>query len=416
MNILDKQISVFEHDAIHTDRGKKRISAMQLKLLQEFHGIKGIPYYSLIHNGIKFKEFVGVLRVGNTTIEVLPKTDKSNDVNRWRKVLIGMLHSAGLFDIDAPSVSNLNIKPNSILDLYFELFIHELEYILYRGLVKKYRKTSGNLHEFKGSLHFGKHISLNTVHKERFFVTYTTYDNQHLIHFVLLKALKVLNSINTDAKLRSRINFILLNFPELPDIKTSQSTFDNLTFDRKTTQYKNAVEIARLILLNYHPDISQGSNNVLSLMFDMNFLWEQFILSSIGKYKSNGITIHSQNVKNFWATENGNKSKMKPDIILNKGTADCIVLDTKWKNINKTTPSSDDLRQMYVYSKFFNARKVALVYPGDFTSIKGGNYYNEITDEVCDNNCSLITIAVQEDIRQWQKSISNQVIMWFTLE
>ena len=80
---------------------------------------------------------MGVIQVGKTSIEVLPKADKNNDTKTWRKVLIGMLHAVGIFNIYAPSSSNLQLKTNSILDLYFEIFVNEIEYLLHRGLAKK---------------------------------------------------------------------------------------------------------------------------------------------------------------------------------------------------------------------------------------------------------------------------------------
>ncbi|HNU62307.1 MAG: hypothetical protein M0R67_00860 [Candidatus Cloacimonas sp.] len=43
------------------------------------------------------------------------------------------------------------------------------------------------------------------------------------------------------------------------------------------------MDIARLLLCNYHPDLKSDRNNVLTLMFDMNLLWESFIYHSIRK-------------------------------------------------------------------------------------------------------------------------------------
>jgi len=88
----------------------------------------------------------------------------------------------------------------------------------------------------------------------------------------------LLFQINYNPVLSSRLGALLLNFPEMSGIKITDALFEKLPFDRKTESYKNAIEIARLILLNYHPDVSTGQHDVLALMFDMNILWEQFVL------------------------------------------------------------------------------------------------------------------------------------------
>ena len=118
-------ITVFEHQILKIDKGEVRLTLPQLKSLQSYYG-DGVPYFSLTHNGVQFNEYVGVIQVGNLLIEVLPKADRySTDKDSWRKMLVGMLKSVYGFDIKATSNANLKIKPNTILDLYFELFIKE---------------------------------------------------------------------------------------------------------------------------------------------------------------------------------------------------------------------------------------------------------------------------------------------------
>ena len=129
-------------------------------------------------------------------LKFYPKQIRNLKIRIGGKVLIGMLHVVGLFDIHTPSSTALDLRANSILELYFELFVCELEYLLHGGLIKKYRNASGNLSSLKGSIHFPKQISQNLIHKERFFVTYTTYDKEHIFHQILYKALKLLHRIN----------------------------------------------------------------------------------------------------------------------------------------------------------------------------------------------------------------------------
>ena len=419
MNSRNNHITVFEHETIRFDKGVERISEEQFNALLKYYGESGVPYFDLCYNGVRFNEHVGVIQVGNTLIEVLPKADKNlhtqEQEKKWRNILIDMLRSVGSFDIKASSQSDLKIKPNTILDLYFEMFIKEVEYLLHIGLVKKYRKKEGNVTALKGSLQFAEHLQQNLTHQERFYVDYTTYDVEHKLHFILYKTIRLLKQINTSAVLQSRIGALLLNFPEMPDIKISASTFDKLAFNRKTQSYKKAIEIARLILLQYHPDLSKGRNYVLALMFDMNKLWEQFIYVTLRKNNKSDITITAQTSKYFWKPEKGYKSKIRPDILVKKGNENFAVLDTKWKNLNGSNPSPEDLRQMYVYHEYYGAKRVALVYPGADSSKTSGTYLNPLTSEELNKECSIINFSIDNNIKQWQAKICEQFEVWLSL-
>lgn len=419
MNKNQNHITVFEHETVRFDKGEKKITEDQFDALRHYFGENGLPYYSLCYNGITFNEHVGVIQVGKTLIEVLPKADKSTtskkDENKWRDILIDMLRAVGSFDIKTPSHGNLKIKPNSILDLYFELFIKEVEYLLHNGLVKQYHKKEGNVTALKGSLQFAQHLQQNLTHNERFYVRHTTYDVEHKLHFILFKTLRLLKQINTNVILNSRIGNLLLNFPEMPEIRVTENTFKKLVLNRKTQSYSKAIEISRLILLQYHPDLSKGRNHVLTLMFDMNKLWEKFVLVSLRKNKLPDITITDQTSKYFWKPKDGYRTAIRPDIIIKKDKENCIVLDTKWKNLNGYSPSPDDLRQMYVYHEYYNAKKVALVYPGSESVKTMGKYLDPVSNKELDKECSIFLIPAQTDIKLWQKNIYKEFETWMNL-
>lgn len=406
-------ITVFEHQSLVFDL-KNDTERRLHEAFEKFFG-KGVPYFSLIRNGVKFNEFVGVIQIGSTLVEVLPKTDQNKtDLNQektWRDILIGMLRAVHGFEVKSPSSSDLKVKNNSVLDLYFEFFINEVEYLFHRGLVKKYRKTEGNLTALKGSLQFSKQISKNIVHKERFYTKYTTYDTEHLLHVILFQTILVLKRINTNAALKNRINTLFLNFPEMPNQKITEAVFDKLILNRKTDGYKKAIEIARLILLHYHPDLSKGRNDVLALMFDMNLLWEQFVLVSIRKHlrKHGDFKIGGQNSKYFWKPSGGNRRTIRPDITISDGS-DNYILDTKWKLVDKK-PSMDDLRQMFAYLHYFEAEKVALFYPGGSPYVSG-KFENLVN--FSDKESGLLFTEFKSSVKVWQEKIGEDVKNWIS--
>jgi 5-methylcytosine-specific restriction enzyme subunit McrC len=409
-------ITVFEHQAVHLNEriGDVVFDGILLQAMQSFYGEKGVPYYSLIHSGVRFCAYVGVIEIGGCIIEVLPKADKNGSKSYWRDTLIGMLHKVGSFHIHAPTSSALKVKPNTILDLYFELLIDEAERILRQGLIKRYRKVDLQSGALNGSILFAQHIQRNLIHKEKFFVRSTVYDTDHLIHQLIYKALLLVQRINSNPGLSSRIGALLLNFPEQKFVAVSEAIFDRLILTRKTEHYRDALAISRLLLLNYHPNISKGRNSVLALMFDMNLLWERFVYVSLyGYFKKQRahLVVKAYSSRYFWKPEYGRRAFLEPDIVINEGKPDCVILDTKWKSLKGYNPSPDDLRQLYAYHRIYGAMKVALVYPGDFGTKRGVYYGDDCV--LSEMECTVIGIKVETNIGLWCKKIGAGVGAWW---
>jgi 5-methylcytosine-specific restriction enzyme subunit McrC len=373
------------------------------------------PFYSLIRNGVKFCQYVGILQIDHFIIEVLPKADRSwieenkeNEIGKWRSVLIKMLQTVNAFDVLASSSSSLKLVPNSFIDIYYELFVIEVELLLHKGLIKRYREIEDNRKSLVGNLIFSKQIQHNLVHKERFYVHTTEYDSQHQLHAILYKTLKVLQQKHGLHGLKSRINRLIVSFPELNDVNVQESTFDKIILNRKSQLYKTSLLISKMILLNFHPDITKSKDEVVALLFDMNALWEKFVYHSL-KTNSN-FEVEEQKVESFWKIGNQRKSFFKADIHI-KFEGKNYVLDTKWKNLKEDKPSNDDLRQMFAYLHYYNASKTALLYPDTSEEIITGDFYKRPHDEK-EEACSLLKIPVNENIREWQKQINTHVEHW----
>ena len=65
---------------------------------------------------------------------------------------------------------------------------------------------------------------------------------------------------------------------------------------------------------------------------------------------------------------------------------------------------------MHVYHEYFNAEKVALVYPGDCETKKGNYYKTDENTKISEKKCSIIKISTDEKERNdWQAKISDQI-------
>lgn len=406
---VKNRYTVFEHESLYVHRGEQQLSDLQLKALQLFYKEKDFPYYSLLHKGVRFCEYVGVIKVGNLTIEVLPKSDKNNEKEHWRGLLIDMMRSIGLLNPDAPSYSDLKMKNTTVLDMYLELFISEVEKLLYQGLIKKYRKSQSNSSALKGKLLIGKQITKNVVHQELFYIEHTVYDRQHVLHQILYKALTAIANSGSVAHLISRYRRILLDFPEQRNIKINQDIFDSIRYNRKSKGYQTAIDIAKLILLNYHPDLDSGSNHVLALMFDMNMLWEKFVRKSLQQHAPDDLEVSGQVSKDFWKPKTGHTKTIRPDIVIKKEGKVWAVLDTKWKIIRDGNPTDEDLRQLYAYSRYHGNAPSFLVYPGEETVLIDGRYFKAF-DQDEETPGGIVKTKIENGKREGMELFSTSIL------
>lgn len=395
-----ENITVFEHQAIKVDG--VTFSKKHLELLERFRGDKEdeyFPYYSLIHNGVKFKHYVGVLNVGGLQIEVLPKVDRSTEKqDTWRKHLLVMLRTVYRLQAKTPSNANQALKDSPVLDVFLQRFLGEVEALLHVGLIKTYRKETANRNALKGKIVWSKHVTKNVVHKERFFVNYTTYDRNHIMNRIIYKALQVIPEVTRNSYIASRSKTLAFEFPELLDINVTDATFATMHFDRKSDGYRDAMQIAKLILLNYMPDMVHHRNNVLALMFDMNRLWEEYVYVVLRKeLKEYNVT--AQSSKRFWEGEGTPIKHIRPDIVIsdNDGHSQ-LVIDTKWKCPNENAPSDADLKQMYVYHKYWSIDHTILLYPS--ASKKKpviGTFHNPSSDTDKNLTCSMVFAIIEKE-------------------
>ena len=421
-------IEVFEHRFIGVGDLDGGFRKEHLELLEKFHEKqkrhikqqqKGSTFFDLAYQnrkvGIKFKQYVGVLKVKDLCFYVWPKADRNGDNTIWKDHLLFMLAQVYKLKLDTMLAEKLTKRPHTLFNIFIMKFIDEVAALLNRGLIKTYRKTEGNRTALKGKLLFNKQIAYNSTHQERFYVKYTTYDYDHILNRILRQALLLIPSVTTSSDLKGKAASLLLNFPELPKIEATPDLFQNLVYDRKSEDYREAIQLAEMILLNFMPDLQHGGTGVWALMFDMNKLWEEFVFCTL-KRKLTDYEVTPQKHKVFWTGKEFAKPKIiKPDIVLSKDKK-TFVIDTKWKipfiGDELQPPSDADLHQLYVYQIQFNAEKVALVYPGENEKIEG--HFASSSNPSCD---MLFLPGPRQTLcyiseKEWQNAIVKCVSIW----
>lgn len=355
-------IDVFEHGRLLI--GEQGFEKNHWDAFVKLNTLHNNEYFDILHNGLRFKQYVGVIQVDGLLVNIHPKADKNDADEKWKSVLLEMLKACGKLKAQSTGEAQLKRQQINLLEVYFEYFLNELEQLLRHGLVKCYRTEKSNVKALKGKLDFAGNLRYNFIHHERFYTSHQVYDHNHQLHQVLAYALKIVGHFSRTSFLNDKCKRIQLGFPEVNAIKPSIQLLENIKIDRKTAPYEKALELAKLIILNYSPDINQGKQKMISILFDMNVLWEEFVLKTLQNYanqhSNQNWKVTGQESKQFY----GRYRSIRPDIVLDQdGTK--YVIDTKWKRPFNNTASIEDLRQMYTYARFWNANKVMLLYPGE---------------------------------------------------
>ena len=396
-------IQVFEHTTLSVRHPFTEAHFRRLVQYNERHGNR---YFDVGLNRIHFRNYVGVIQVGNLTIEILPKADREPESNeqkmKWQGALIDMLRLVGFIRVASLSDARLRLRPSSLLDIYFESFLAQVEELVHHGLVRKYRQTCGNLPALKGRLLFQQHLSRNLVHREQFYTAHVFYDRNNPFNQILKVALNVLIRVSSSSHLAALAESLCIMFEDIDDINVTEKTFSRLRFTRNTERYRKSIQLARLIILNYMPDVRNGREDVLAILFDMNVLFERYIYAQLKwaeeKDTPRHITFKPQVSRRFW-TAKGILKTIRPDIIAQVSTesgSKCIVLDTKWKIPYNGKPSDADLQQMHAYNIQFGACHSYLIYPkvNTMTDLEGRFSRGEVLPQSYDHQCGMFFLEL----------------------
>lgn len=206
--------------------------------------------------------------------------------------------------------------------------------------------------------------------------------------------LNIVNGFISNSGLKDKALRLSMNFPEMKPIQIPRFRFKQISFSRKTLPYQRAIQLAKMIILNYSPDIAYGQENLLALLFDMNKLWEEYIYRMLIRDILEGYEVIYQDGQRFWESR-----MIRPDIVIRypneTGKTETFVIDTKWRIPVNNQPTDDELKQMYAYNMFWEAPKSILLYPEVTPQLEYfGNFHKGRDTE---NKCKIGFVSVFND-------------------
>lgn len=373
-------------------------------------------------SGIKADSYVGVIKFKNTQFEILPKLiskmnsdDKIDDEERVKILnnLIFMLSYTKNLSINTGENAKLAKTSNPFLEVLIREFANSLFDALKRLTPKNYIRMEDNLKFLKGKLKFTENIKYNCTNQARFYCEYDEYSEDCVLNQLFYYVSVCLYSVSKDNKNKQILKKIIDYFCDLKLVKFNKAKCDKIKLTRQQQMYKKPFGLAKMFIEHSSVDLSRNKFENITLTWDMNVLFEEFIYQVIKrKIKNDQIDyVKAQKRKDLLKNK---KRLTKADIIVYKKDKSKVIIDTKYKRLRSFEDvSSHDLYQvgMYCFLHDDNSESPRAVllypkYPGyDF---EHDDYYNSLVKEY---SVSIkIVDMMQENLKADLNSANSKIV------
>ena len=349
---------------------------------------------TLLHLGrrkLTATKFVGLIRIGNISLQILPKIDFRSDPEEEQMVserevtaesnLMTMLAYAYNLPIHPQDAELMKKSRGDWFEWLTFLFSRELNRQLRLGMDRTYIEKEELLPMLRGKWLFSRQYARSPILINHFDVRYADYSAQTILNRVFYIAVTRLLRCTRD---QTNYHLLLSAYSYLTELDVNSELpagYQELVhFTRQNERFKTAFQLADLFLENNVYHFSAGRKDVTAFVFDMNRLFEGYITAFLVKHKlaifgdqAEKITVISQAVGRhdyfLKQTVPGDKDvfHLKPDILIQKGGKLVCIADTKYKTLE---PGKRDLGlqvedsyQMLAYSIALECDRIILLYP-----------------------------------------------------
>jgi 5-methylcytosine-specific restriction enzyme subunit McrC len=368
-----RQLIVREHERIAISDGgggEKYITTREFDLLVRLCEKNAINPFTPGYRSIKFAQFCGVIQVAGLSIEILPKVANNDGYDRL--TLLQMLAMAGDFPVRGLHGHDMELQQVCLLPALARWFCDELFTQCHQGLVRSYVTQQEDLSVIRGRWLPALDIQRFPGRKDRLNCEFDelTPDNAH--NRILKAALRrVKNLFPGHAKIRRDVDTLLAWFSDVADVEATRESLKHLPTNRLTARYRHALLMAEWFLTDRSPNISSGKSDALSLLFDMNALFQALLGRAIRRVLPPDLAIREEGPRYFLTRGHDGISRfqMKPDFCVLRGKTIVAVIDAKWKRLEpedrsgKWGISQSDVYQLGSYSSAYDCPRVALLYP-----------------------------------------------------
>ena len=322
-------------------------------------------------NSITFINYVGFIKLSTVSIEILPKIDiNSSNYDGSRKALLNMLNKSGIVKFNYSSLSMLNIYDMNLNEILSLIFARTLQKQLPKGAYLEYINIEENTKSLKGRILVKDHIKNISRGSSDVFCKFEEFSINNKLNKIFNTCIyKIVRNVKNSETIKI-LSHMQVVFSEVDYIDTSNKENLDYKFTRLNSRFEESFLLAKMILRSYSSIGNKGSDKSFAILFEMNDVYERYITNLL-KMNFDEYIVHSQHNKyKLLRNEKTDRDifSLIPDIVVEVDNKERLVIDTKWKRVNKGINrhgvKREDLYQMYAYlTRYKDVKASILLYP-----------------------------------------------------
>ena len=364
---MRESIAIKEYSEIR----ENKLESYNLDKLQAYLKCQNLDSaLKVTRHGIKTKSWVGVIKYKNLHLEILPKlisADANNDGEISEaersiilKNLIFMLSYTKNLDIKTNDKAKLSTEKNPFIEILIREFATSLFEALKRLTPKRYVREEENLNYLKGKIKFSENIRYNCTNQAKFFCEYDEFSENNVLNQLFLFVSTCLYNISNNSYNKKTLKFIINYYSDISLVRFDKFKVRKIKLTRNQELFKKTFKLAKMFVEQTSVDLSKNKFENITLVWDMNKLFEEFIFELI-KRKIPECKAIAQKPKRLLKKENVTRRDTRIDILIQKPQ---VIIDTKYKKFTDFDDiTSADIYQVTTYCLLHNYKRAILLYP-----------------------------------------------------
>ena len=331
----------------------------------------GIPVFRFGRTHAQAQRYVGAVRAGNVTVQILPKIYDRDEHNLG--FLIFLLRYTRKLRLKQAGLTDYEKLRGSFLEIWIRHFASELNRLLRTQPKHRYVEVEERTSFLRGKLLTERELAGTATLTARYACRYEIFTPDHLLNQVL----RFCNNLLLDQAETPFTKTILEeNAARLAEVSDRRVVTDDLArvhLNRLDQEYEPLLAMCRLLVEGHAPGMEVGEVEQLAFVFDMNALFEEFVAEFLRRHRD---SIELDDGRRLRKVERQrvlgklfSEFDMKVDLILEDDQGERFLVDTKYKVLDPVKDhaglSQADFYQMYAYARAGKEeyREIFLLYP-----------------------------------------------------